>query len=237
MSILLVVVIRSIIAFFSLLFLVRLMGKQQLTQLTFFDYVVGISIGSISGTLSVQVNQNTTAALAGMAVWTILPILLSFLGLHSVWARKVVQGEATIVVANGRILENNLKRLRITIDDLISLLRNQEVFSIADVEFALFEPNGKLSILKKSQKQPVTPSDLNKKTQYDGLPTVLISDGILLKDALSSLKLTNAWLHHQLGKQNIKDISEVSLAQLDTKGNLYVDLKGDKPSYVINTNK
>ncbi|WP_160317127.1 DUF421 domain-containing protein [Oxobacter pfennigii] len=229
------VIIRSFISFFSLLILVRLMGKQQMAQLTFFDYVVGITIGSIASTLSVQVNQNTTATLAGMGVWTILPILLAVLSVHNVWVRKVVEGEATVVIENSNILEKNLKKLHLSIDDLISQLRNQGVFSIADVEFALFEANGKLSILKKSQKQPVTPGDLNIQTQYEGLPTVLISDGVLLTDALYSLKLSNAWLQHQLGKQNIINISEVSIAQLDTKGNLYVDLMGDKQSYVIST--
>jgi len=233
LSIIIVVIIRSFIAFFSLLILVRLMGKQQMSQLTFFDYVVGITIGSIASTLSVQVNQNTTATLAGMAVWTILPISLAILSVHNVWIRKVVEGEATVVIENGKILENNLKKLHMPIDDLISQLRNQSVFSVADVEFALFETDGKLSILKKSQEQPVTPSDLSIPTQYDGLPAVLISDGILLKDALRSLKISNAWLEYQLSKQNINNISEVSLAQLDTKGNLYVDIKGDKPYYII----
>lgn len=235
MPIILVVVIRSVISFFVLLLLVRLMGKQQVSQLTFFDYIVGITIGSIAGTLSVQVNENTLATLAGMGTWTILAILLAILGIHNTWIRKIVDGEATVVIENGKILERNLKRIRIPIDGLISELRAKDVFSIADVEFALFEPGGKISVQKKSQKQPLTPSDLNRPTQYDGLPTNLIMDGVILEDALRSLNLSNAWLHHQLGKQNIRDTTEVSLAQLDTKGNLYVDLKGDKPYYVIST--
>lgn len=235
MPIILVVVIRSVISFFVLLLLVRLMGKQQVSQLTFFDYIVGITIGSIAGTLSVQVNENTLATLAGMGTWTILAILLAVLGIHNTWIRKVVDGEATVVIENGKILEGNLKRIRIPIDGLISELRAKDVFSIADVEFALFEPGGKISVQKKSQKQPLTPSDLNRPTQYDGLPTNLIMDGVILEDALRSLNLSKAWLHHQLGKQNIRDTAEVSLAQLDTKGNLYVDLKGDKPYYMIST--
>lgn len=235
MPITLVVVIRSVISFFVLLLFVRLMGKQQVSQLTFFDYVVGITIGSIASTLSVQVNESTTATLAGMAVWTILAILLAIFSVHNVWVRKVAEGEATVVVENGKIQENNLKRIRLTIDELISELRTQGVFSMADVEFAMFEPGGKLSIQKKSQKQPLTPSDMNIPTQYDGLPTNLVLDGILLEDALRSLNLSKAWLNHQLMKQRIMDISEVSLAQLDTKGNLYVDLKGDRPYYTIST--
>ncbi len=237
MSIILVVMIRSFISFFALLILMRLMGKQQVAELTFFDYVVGITIGSIASTLSVQINQNTTATLVGMAIWTILPILLAYLSLKSVWIRKVVEGEATIVMANGKVLEKNLKKIRLTIDDLVSQLRTQGVFNMADVEFALFEPNGRLSIQKKSQKQPVTPSDLNIPTQYDGLPTVLVEEGVILTDALRSIQLTKAWLQHQLEKQNIRDISKISMAQLDTKGNLYVDLMGDQPSFIISTNE
>lgn len=235
MPITLVVLIRSIISFFVLLLLVRLMGKQQVAQLTFFDYVVGITIGSIASTLSVQVNENTLATLVGMGTWTILAILLACLGVRNVWVQKIVDGEATVVVENGKILEANLKRIRIPTTELLSELRAQGVFSVADVEFAMFEPGGKFSIQKKSQKQPLTPSDLNIPTNYDGLPTVLIMDGVILNDALCSLKLSKAWLHHQLSKQNIQDTTQVSLAQLDTKGNLYVDLKGDKPYYIIST--
>lgn len=235
MSIILVVIIRSTVAFFSLLLFVRLMGKQQVAQLTFFDYVVGITIGSIASTISVQVNENLLSSLTGLATWAILAILLAILSLHCVWLRKIVDGEATIVVANGKIMEDNLKRIRIPIEQLVSELRTQGVFSITDVEFAMFEPGGKMSIQKKSQKQPLTPNDLNIQPKYDGLPTNLILDGILLQDALHSLNLSKAWLQHQLSKQNIQDVMEVSLAQLDTKGNLYVDLKGDKPCYTIPT--
>jgi len=227
-----VVIIRSIISFFALLLFVRLMGKQQVAQLTFFDYVVGITIGSIASSLSVQVNENTFATLAGMGTWTTLAILLAYLGIHNVSVRKVIDGEATVVVENGKILDKNLKRIRIPTDELISELRTQGVFSMADVEFAMFEPGGKISVQKKSQKQPLTPSDVNLPTQYDGLPTNLIMDGTVLDSALQSLNLSKAWLHHQLGKQNIQNVNEVALAQLDTKGNLYVDLKGDKPYYI-----
>ncbi len=236
MPILFVVIIRSFISFFALLLLVRLIGKQQISQLTFFDYAVGITIGSIASTLSVQVNENTTATLVGMGVWASLAILLAYLGVHNVWVRKIVEGEAVVVIEKGKILEAHLRRIRISIDELISELRTQGVFNISDVEFALFEPGGKLSIQKKSPKQPLTPEDLSITTQYIGLPTNLIMDGILLIDALQSLKLSKAWLQHQLNKQNIKDISDISLAQLDTMGNLFVDLKGDKQYYIISTN-
>jgi uncharacterized membrane protein YcaP (DUF421 family) len=237
MPILFVVIIRSTISFFALLLLIRLIGKQQVSQLTFFDYVLGITIGSIASTLSVQINENMTATLTGMGVWAALAILLAYLDMHNIWVRKVVGGEATVVIENGKILEEHLRKIRIPVDELISELRTQGVFNISDVEFALFEPGGKLSIQKKSPKQPITPEDINLTTKYNGLPTNLIMDGILLTDALQSLKLSKAWLQHQLSKQKIQDISDISLAQLDTMGNLYVDLKGDKPYYIISTKK
>lgn len=235
MPITLVVFIRSSIAFFTLLLFVRLMGKQQVAQLTFFDYIVGITIGSIASSLSVAVNENTLATLVGMGTWTVMAILLACLGLRNVWIRKIVDGEPTVVIENGKILDKNLKRIRIPTDQLLSELRSQGVFSVSDVEFAMFEPGGKMSIQKKSQKQPVTPGDLNIPTQYDGLPTVLIMDGTVLDDALRSLNLSKAWLYHQLNKNNIQDTTRVSLAQLDTKGNLYVDLKNNEPYYIIST--
>lgn len=237
MSVILVVIFRSLVSFFALLFLIRLMGKKQVAELTFFDYVVGITIGSIASTISVQVNQNTTASLIGMVVWTILTIALAYICLHNVWIRKIVKGEATVLIENGTIKEKNLKRTRITLDDLMSQLRVSGVFNIADVEFALIETNGKLTIQKKSQKEPVTPSDLNIPTPYVGLPTNLIMDGKVLTDALDSLHLSRAWLYHQLRKQNITDVSKVSLAQLDTKGMLYVDMKDIQSSYIIPTNE
>ena len=235
MPITLVVIIRSIITFFVLLVLVRLMGKQQVAQLTFFDYVVGITIGSMASTLSVQVNENLLSTLAGLSTWAALAILLAYLSMHSVKLRKLVDGEPTVVIKNGKILEDNLKGIRIPIEELLSELRTMGAFNISDVQSALFEPGGKISVQKKFQKQPVTPGDLNISPQYQGLPITLVLDGVLMEESLRSLKLTKAWLHYQLKKQNIGDVSEVSLAQLDTQGNLYVDLQGDKPCYTIQT--
>lgn len=235
MPIYLVVVIRSVISFFVLLVLVRITGKQQMSELTFFDYVAGITIGSIAATLAVEVNQNVHATLAGMATWTALTIGLAVLSLHSVWARKVVEGEATVVIENGKILERNLAKIRLTVDDLLAQLRTQGIFNPGDVEFALFEANGKLSVVKKSQHRNLTPHDLGLATGYEGLPTNLIDGGIVLVDALESLGLSRAWLQHQLAKRGIADPGQVSLAQLDTAGNLYVDLRGDGGCYTIPT--
>ena len=231
------VVWRSAVSFFVLLFFVRLIGKQQISEMTNFDYIVGITIGSIASFASVEVRENLPAGLAGIVVWASLAILLSYIGLHNVWVRKIVEGEAVAVIENGRIREDKLRRIRVSLDELLTQLRGQQVFDISEVEFAAFEVNGKLSVRKKSQQRPVTPSDLKLNTSYEGLPTTLIDDGKITVDALKSVGLSKAWLLYQLGKKAITDPESVSLAQMDTQGRLYVDLHGDREYYIIQTNE
>jgi len=152
MPIILVVIIRSAIAFLALLVMIRIIGKQQVSQLTFFDYTVGITIGSMASTLSIQLNENLTATLAGMVTWTVLAILAAIIGIRSTRLEKIVVGEPEIIIQNGKIIEKILKKNRITISELLSELRVQGVFNIEDVEFALIEPDGKISVQKKIAK-------------------------------------------------------------------------------------
>ncbi|MGI5840355.1 MAG: DUF421 domain-containing protein [bacterium] len=229
------IIFRSTLSFSALLLLVRLMGKQQISEMTFFDYIVGITIGSIAADLSVMTEVPAAPTLLGMVIWCAMPVLLAAAGLHRVWLRKVVEGEAVIVIANGKILEQNLRKLRITLDDLLAQLRVKDVFKISDVEFALFEANGRLSVLKKTAVQPVSRNDFNIPLEPEGLPTNLVMDGILLKDALASLHLTPTWLLHHLAANNIAGPAAVFLAQIDVRGNLHLDFYGERPSLTIKT--
>lgn len=235
MPIVAVVMIRSFVGFFLLLLLVKLIGKQQVTQLTYFDYIVGITIGSIASTLSVQVNENTWSTIAGMAVWAILAVLLAFIGLKSPALRKIFEGIPETIIQNGKVQTEVLRRNRMSMEDLMSMLRTKNVFRVDDVEFAVFEPNGKLSVLLKSQKQPLTPENMSIPTQYSGLPTNLIVDGILDTKALRSVNLTRAWLEFHLRKKKIEKLEDIFLAQLDTQGNLFIDMKDNKTTYTIST--
>lgn len=220
-----------------LLVLVKLIGKQQITQLTFFDYIVGITIGSMASTLSVQVNENTWSTVAGMCVWTLLAIILALAGMKSPLLRKVIEGVPEIVIQNGKINIDVLKKNKLSMEDLMMMLRSNEVFRVEDVEFAIFKPNGKLSVLLKSQKRPLTPQDMNISTSYSGLPTNLIVDGRLDMDALTSVNLSRAFLEYQLRKNNITDIKDIFLAQLDTEGNLFIDMKNSDATYTISLKK
>ncbi len=224
------VTIRSFIGFFGLLIIMRLMRKKQLSQYTFYDYAVGITIGSIAATLSIELENRTVTVFWGLLVWGILPVFLGWLYLKSVTIRKVLDGEAIVLIKNGKILEENMKRELLNLEDLQMQLRSVGVFELADVEYAVLEKNGQINALKKREKQPLTPEDINLPVMGKGAPLVLVMDGRLMKDTIKSSPFSEAWLLGKLQKKGIHDISQVILAQVDTTGSLYLDIERDKVS-------
>jgi uncharacterized membrane protein YcaP (DUF421 family) len=138
-----------------------------------------------------------------------------------------LEGEPTLVIQNGKILAKNMSRCRYNIDDMLLQLRTQGVFNVDDVEFAVLESNGQLSVLRKSHKQPVTREDLKIPSGYEGLSSEMIVDGEIIYQNLQQNNLDEAWLILELERQGIRSPKEIMLASLDTRGNLYVDKKVD----------
>lgn len=219
----LVVSVRAIISFFSLLIFTRILGKQQLSQMTFFEYAVGITIGSIAASLTIDLDTRAWPQFFGMAIWVILAFVLQIVVMKWRWASKYIDGEPTVVIMNGKIMEDALRKTRYRLSDLMEELRLLGVFDLSQVEFAVLETRGRISVLLKSQHQPVTPKDMNIPTDYQGLSKELIYDGIIIDANLRHLNLDRKWLMGQLRKQGIHDPSEVFVASLDTSGNLYID--------------
>lgn len=221
-----IIAIHSTVTFFTLLVLTRILGKRQLAQLNFFDYILGITIGSIASSLSIDPDLKFTPTWIALLLWTFWALVTSSLSLYSRRMRKMLDGEPTVVVQNGQILEGALKRLNYNVDDLRMQLRNKDVFSMAEVEFAIVEPGGQLSVLKKSQLLPATPDDLNIPTEYKGPATELITDGHIVHKNLTQLGLSDEWLREEVRRRG-HDVRDVYYAELDTQGNLYVDLHDD----------
>lgn len=219
----LIVVVRGVIGFFTLLIFTRLLGKQQIGQLSFFDYILGITIGYIAANLTTDLTSRAWPHWVGLAVWSILVVALQWLTLKWRYAGKYIDGEPTVVIMNGKIMENTMKKLRYRTSELLEQLRLQNVFDISQVEFAVLEVNGQLSVLKKSQYQTVTTQDLGISTNYQGIGTELIYDGVVVEQNLRQVNLDRTWLDDQLRIQGINDPSEVFLANLDTQGKLYID--------------
>lgn len=139
MPVTVMVIIRSSVGFFLLLFFVKLIGKQQMEHITYFDYIVGITIGSIASTLSVQVNENAWSTMTGMAVWTLLAVLLAVISVKNTALRKIVEGIPEIVIQNGKVQIDVLRKNKVSFEDLMSMLRVKGAFRVDDVEFAVFE--------------------------------------------------------------------------------------------------
>ena len=231
----LVVIFRGIVAFTTLLIFTRILGKQQISQLTYFDYILGITIGSTASSLTTDLSIRPWAHWVGLFIWFLAAIILQVITLKSRKISKYFDGEPTIVIMNGKIMEDAMRNMRYRITDLLEQLRIKGVFSPSQVEFAILETNGKLSVLKKSQYQNLTPKDMNLDTKYKGLPVELIYDGIILEQNLAQVGLDEEWLKSQLKNLlNIEDPSEVNLALLDTQGKLYVDKYDEEVEVPVN---
>jgi uncharacterized membrane protein YcaP (DUF421 family) len=223
----LIVLVRGIIAFFSLLIFARILGKQQISQLTFFDYILGITIGSTASTLTTDLTSRAWPHWVGLITWTTLSILLQFITLKSKSASDYLDGVPTVVIQNGEILEDAMKKARYRLGDLLEQLRDKDVFDLTQVAFAILEKDGQLSVLKKAQFQTVTPKDLNLKPDQVSLGSEIIYDGVVLNQSLKSINKNTKWLHKQLKKYNVKHPSEVFVATFTPPDSLYVDLYKD----------
>lgn len=229
----LVVFIRGIIGFFTLLILTRALGKQQISQLTFFDYVYGITIGSIAASLTTDLSSKAWPHWVGLITWAGAVFLLQIVSVKSRRFAKYVIGEPTIVIMNGKIVEKAMKKMRYNADDLLEQLRIKSVFDISEVEYAILETNGNLSILKKPELLPLTPKDMNIKARSTGIGIELIYSGKILEQNLKQIDKDKAWLKAQLKKYKVKDPADVFLAVVNQNGKLNVFKYNEKIKKII----
>ncbi|MGR6836441.1 DUF421 domain-containing protein [Syntrophomonas erecta] len=228
MSEALVVLVRSIIGFFSLLIFARLLGKQQISQLTFFDYVLGITVGSIAASLSVDLSSRAWPHWVGLLTWTVLVLALQILTIKSPVAAKFFSGEPTVVISNGKILEDAMKKTRYTVSDLMEQLRDKNIFDLTEVQFAVLETDGQLSVQLKPELRPVTVKDMNLMPADSGLSAQLIYNGMIIEENLELVGLDRLWLEQQLQQQGIEKVTDVFLASYNPAAStLYIDLYSD----------
>lgn len=201
----------------------------MISQMTFFDFAVGITIGSVVANASLgPYNASLPAGITVLVVLTALVVLIDYVHIKSFCFRKLVDSEPLVVIEKGHIVDKNLERERFTLKELTALLREKNIFNIADVEFAVLEHDGKLSVLPKSPKRPLKPSDMNITPPYQGLTKDVVLDGIIMKENLKDAKLTREWLMNQLRLYGIEDIKEVFYAGVDSSQNLYVSKRNIK---------
>jgi len=205
--------------------IMRIMGKRQIGQLQPFELVIALMISE----LAALPMQNTGIPLINgiIPILTLLfaQVTLSLIGLKSTKARAIICGRPSILIQNGKINEQQLKKEMYTINDLLEQLRIKNIHNIADVEFAILETNGQLSVIPKSQKRPLSPEDLNVPTKYEGLSLDIIIDGEISQENLKLANLDVNWLNNTLSKFGINNPKDVLFASLDSEGNLYYQVK------------
>ncbi|TYA14272.1 DUF421 domain-containing protein [Paenibacillus faecis] len=226
MPIWLEVIFRTLSSAVILFILTRLLGKRQISQLSFFEYITGITIGSITAYLSLDVDTHWYLGIVSMVVWFLVSLGIEYIQIKSKKARDWIESKSTILIKEGKVLEDNLKKEKLTNDELLEQLRKKNVFDAAQVEFALIEPDGSINMQLKKEHQPLTPSDLGMKPPSSPEPKTVIMDGKILDDQLAASGKERPWLFEQLKQQGISP-EQVNLCQIQGNGQLYIDLFED----------
>lgn len=224
-SILISTIIKSILIYILALILSKLIGIKIISQINFFDFIVGISIGSMIAKIIIDKDHVVFSGLVALIMFTLLTIATSYLNLKSYTARSIINAKTLILVENGRIINKNIKKLRITINELMMKLREKDVFSLEDVQFAIMESNGKLSVLIKADKKPVTPYDMDLKVKGLSLLSDIIIDGKVRDKNLKIAGIDKKWLQSELKKKKINNIEDVFYAGVDKNKKLIISEK------------
>ncbi len=224
----LVPVIRTLILYIMVIIAMRIMGKRQLGELQPSELVVAIMISDLASVPMQAIDIPLLSGIVPVMTLLVAEVTMSYLSLKSKKMRKLLSGEPSIVIYNGNINEKELARLRFNINDLLEELRLNGCHDVSDVEVAVVETSGKLSVIPKDSARSVTTEDLRlENVRHDGLPCTLISDGTLNKHELARAEKDMAWLMKELGKYSVDDIKKVFIASLDAEGELFVQMKGE----------
>ena len=208
--------------------LTKIMGNREMSQLTMFDYIVSITIGSIAAEMATSLENDFMEPVVAMIVYGLVTVFISYITCKSLNMRRFFTGRAKILLDNGRLYRKNFKSAKIDLNDFLMECRVNGYFNLSDIQTAILEPNGKISFLAKSLKRPATPEDLNLSPEQENIVINVILDGVLLKENLDKTGNNINWLENNLKKQGITDIKKVFLATCDNQNNLSVYVKLEK---------
>jgi uncharacterized membrane protein YcaP (DUF421 family) len=222
------VFVRTVATFAVLLIMTRILGKKQMGQLTLFNYITGITIGSVAASFTVDRRILWYEGLTSLTTWIILVIAVGWITLKSRKTRKLFEGEPTIIIKNGKILEKTLSDFRMSMDHITMLLREKDIFELQDIEYAIMETNGKITVLKKAEMETVRRKDLGiKPNEIKYVPTVVVQNKKILNSNLRELNVDENWLLQQLNQRNLS-LDQINFAQIKSDGSLIVDVFDDR---------
>lgn len=210
----------------SVLFiLMKILGNRQMSQLTMFDYINGITIGSIAAEMATSLENDFLKPLLAMIIYASVILLLSKLSEKSIKARKIISGQSFVLYKNGKLIYENFKKSKLDIDEFLTQCRINGYFNLSDLETAMLETNGHISFLPLSNKRFVTPEDLNIYPQQEKAVFNVILDGQIIEENLKASGNNKTWLENNMRKQKVTNISNIFLATCDCNNNLSIYTK------------
>lgn len=225
----LVLVVRTLILYGVVIVAMRIMGKRQLGELQPSELVVAIMISDLASVPMQAIDIPILSGVIPVMTLLVAEVLMSYMSLKSKKMRKFLSGEPSIVIYNGQINEGELSRLRFNINDLLEELRLNNCHDVSDVEVAVVETSGKLSVIPKDRARNVTIEDLKlKNVRRDGLPCTIVSDGTLNEYELKRSNKDYKWFEDEIKRRGIKDIKDIFIASLDAEDELFIQLKNKK---------
>ena len=219
--------VRAIVLYIIVLIVMRFMGKREIGQLQPFELVISIMIADLASTPMSEIGIPITNGIIPILGLLVMHLLISLLNMKSIRAREILCGKPRILIYRGRIDENALIRERFTINELEERLRGKDVMNLSDVEYAILETSGEISVILKPNKRTVTPEDLNIEPEYEGMVYDLVIDGQIMHKNLKILGKDLQWLKKELKKQNTKP-EEVLVATLNGKGEIFCQKRDKK---------
>ena len=220
---------RTILVLIILFFITKMMGKKQISELNFFDYVVGITIGSIAADISLDIEKNMIAGIAALFIYGFISYIISFVSLKSILARRFFIGVPTVLVEKGKIIESGLKKSKIDVNDLLMVARENGYFNLDEIDYALMEVNGNISFLPKEKEKPVTKKDMKIKCSNEGLTVNAIIDSKYMANNMKAINKDKEWLDHELKVNGYDNYDNILLATIDNNYKVTIYEKNVKP--------
>lgn len=215
------VVLTSLLSVAVLFIIAKVLGHKQMSQLDFFDYITGITIGSIAAELATEL-ENPWKPFIAMVIYGAITVLLTLITSKLPRMRKFVNGTPTIILNNGKLYRKNMKKAKLDLSEFMVMCRQEGYFDLNDISVAVFEYNGRLTVLPKATKRPVNPNDINVVPSPDTISTEVIMDGRILHGNLKRMGLDINWLKKELAVQGCKSEKQIFLAVCDQNNQLTV---------------
>lgn len=216
------IVLRGMLSLVTLFLVTKMLGKKQVSQLSLFDYVIGISIGNFAAEATINLESEYIHGLLPVFLFGVVSYLVNFLTMKSIKLRRFFMGVPTVLIQNGKVLMESLKKVKFDVNDLLEVTRDAGYFDLSEIEFALMEANGKVSFLPKGENKTITIKDMKIKAEKQGLYANIIIDSKIMLNNLKNMNKNKDWLLKELKIKGYNSLENILLATLDINNNIKV---------------